>query len=1525
VTTSTLTLLELQAAIIREPLVVPADATVMEAIALMSIGRSQCDAENYGDNHQQQFQQEARSSCVLVLEDEKLIGIVTERDVVRLSAQQQDLDRLLVREVMAHPVVTMRESDLTDLFLAVNLLQQYHIRHLPLLDDQYLLVGMVTHESLRQISRPIDLMRLRLVSEVMTSDVVCAAADCSMLAITQMMAEQKISSVMIVEPSRTDTSLQIPVGIVTERDVVQFQALGLNLETYVAHTIMSTPIFAVKPEDNLLTVQQIMEQRLIRRLAVTGEFGELLGIVTQTSLLQALNPTEIYNLAKVLEAKVEQLESEKVTLLENRNVDLESQVKERTASLLEAEKALQQLNQSLEAKVQERTQEVQLQAQMLEQIHDAIISTALDGTILTWNIGAEILYEYKSDEAIGQNVSMLYLNEDLPLMESEVFSPLIEKGIHEVELQNRTKSGNIIYISLRLSIARDAIGNIRLIGCSNNISDRKQAEKALKESEHSYASLMAAAPVGIFRTDAMGYCTYVNERWCSISGLTLESALGDGWRQGLYSEDRQAISDEWYRSAQEDRPFSLEYRFQRPDGVVTWVYGQSVTKLDVDGIITGYVGTITDINDRKQAEKALKESERLFSTLVSTSPVVITRFDLSPLNCIYVNERWSEMTGRPAASAMGRGWIDAVHPDERDMIIGLTEHEFFSPSSRQFMLTGEGRHLRPDGTINWYFSQLVKEYNESGEVTGYIGTLTDISDRKQAEQVILQQANRETLLRGITQRIRQSLDLSIIFDTACQEIRQLLQCDRVGIFKLYPESNFDDGEFVAESVVDGFSSAMEVHIHDHCFGENYAAAYVQGRIQVVNDIDNAGLTDCHRDILAQFQVRANLVIPLLCGNNLWGLLCIHQCAHTRQWQEHEVNLIQEIAGQLAIAIQQTSLYQQLQEELLIRQQSQLKIAQQLRQQQTLATITNKIRESLSLKEILAVVTQQVKDVLFGDRAIVFQLFDNGNSQIVEESVHSNFPNLKDLNWENEVWSQEILNCYWQGKPRIVPDVMNDIWTECLVEYSIEGQIKSKIIAPILLEAHNSENHRWVATDGYKKLWGVLVVHACAEPREWQDSEAQLLQQIANQLAIAIQQASLYEQSQQEIVERKQAQQQLTETNQQLARATRLKDEFLANMSHELRTPLNSILGMNEALQEGIFGSINERQLKTLQTIENSSTHLLALINDILDVAKIESGEVMLELTATDLDSLCKSSMAFIKQQALTKRIQLIPRIPKHLPEIMLDERRIRQVLINLLNNAVKFTLEGGTITLEVSQVQLESSPTNLTPLNYIKIAVIDTGIGISSENIQKLFQPFIQIDSALNRQYQGTGLGLALVKRLVELHGGTVELTSEVGVGSCFAINLPINIGDPAIEEQTEDLSGQSQISQSQTEAISPLILLAEDNEANIATFSSYLDAKGYRILLANDGQQAIDLAKSHSPDLILMDIQMPVIDGMEAIKQIRLDPNLVNIPIIALTALAMAGDREKCLAAGANEYLSKPIKLKALADTIQNILKNRN
>jgi PAS domain S-box-containing protein len=359
----------------------------------------------------------------------------------------------------------------------------------------------------------------------------------------------------------------------------------------------------------------------------------------------------------------------------------------------------------------------------------------------------------------------------------------------------------------------------------------------------------------------------------------------------------------------------------------------------------------------------------------------------------------------------------------------------------------------------------------------------------------------------------------------------------------------------------------------------------------------------------------------------------------------------------------------------------------------------------------------------------------------------------------------------------------------------------------------------------------------------------------------------------DISQRKQVETQLQETNQQLAasnaelaRATRLKDEFLANMSHELRTPLNAILGISEGLQDSAFGTINEKQRQALHTIERSGKHLLELINDILDLSKIEAGQIQLHYTPIAISQICQSSLAFIKQQAFQKSLQLEVKIQPHLPEILVDERRIRQVLINLLNNAVKFTPEGGKITLEANHQLLSSDTQPLSSKNYICINIIDTGIGIASENIHKLFQPFVQIDSALNRQYSGTGLGLALVKRLVEIHGGQVSVSSKIGTGSCFTVALPCGNLCHVNHESTNPVSSDLDLMTYQATPQSPLILLAEDNEANIFTISNYLEVTGYRVIVAKNGREAIAFTKTHLPDLILMDIQMPEVDDKQQI-----------------------------------------------------------
>jgi len=414
---------------------------------------------------------------------------------------------------------------------------------------------------------------------------------------------------------------------------------------------------------------------------------------------------------------------------------------------------------------------------------------------------------------------------------------------------------------------------------------------------------------------------------------------------------------------------------------------------------------------------------------------------------------------------------------------------------------------------------------------------------------------------------------------------------------------------------------------------------------------------------------------------------------------------------------------------------------------------------------------------------------------------------------------------------------------------------------------------------------------------------------------------------------------LSAANAELARAARLKDEFLASMSHELRTPLNAILGLSEALQEEVYGPLSEKQFKSLHRIEESGRHLLALINDILDVSKIEAGKLELEIGPVSVESVCRASLGLIKQTAHKKQLKVSSTFDSQVTTIQADGRRLKQILVNLLSNAVNFTPEGGTIGLEVVG-DAENEAVHLT--------VWDTGIGISQEDLPRLFQPFVQLDSSLSRQYAGTGLGLALVHRMAEMHRGSVSMESQKGEGSRFTVSLPWRESvkdsrDKGPKLQDEGLSVTNLRSltfqpfvlgpkDQGPSNLQPLILLAEDNEDNINTLLDYLQVKGYRVIVARNGHEAIERAREKRPDVILMDIQMPGMDGLEATRHIRADADastglstgLAAVPIIALTALAMPGDRERCLEAGANEYLSKPVSLRGLVKVIETQL-NRN
>jgi PAS domain S-box-containing protein len=384
-------------------------------------------------------------------------------------------------------------------------------------------------------------------------------------------------------------------------------------------------------------------------------------------------------------------------------------------------------------------------------------------------------------------------------------------------------------------------------------------------------------------------------------------------------------------------------------------------------------------------------------------------------------------------------------------------------------------------------------------------------------------------------------------------------------------------------------------------------------------------------------------------------------------------------------------------------------------------------------------------------------------------------------------------------------------------------------------------------------------------------------------------------------------------NAELARTARAKDEFLAAMSHELRTPLTTVLGIAETLEDGLLGPLNEQQVRAAKTIQESGHHLLSLINDILDVAKVDSGKMQLMWDRVPMQQLCDASLRLVRQAAQHKAIDLSCQVDPQVRLVQGDSRRLKQLLVNLLSNAVKFTPEGGSVGLSVA---------GDAERHRLRFTVWDTGIGIPREQFGQMFRPFVQLDSKLSRQYGGTGLGLVLAYRMAELHGGSMSLESEVGRGSRFYVDLP---WDPEMGELAAEAvpARPAEGRPPPTEAAGrhARVLLAEDNALNAEMLAAYLREMGYEVEVARDGVKAVASATQQPPDLILMDVQMPEMDGLEATRRLRLSPATRETPIIALTALAMPGDRERCLDAGMDDYLAKPLGLKELLQTLQHWL----
>jgi len=725
-----------------------------------------------------------------------------------------------------------------------------------------------------------------------------------------------------------------------------------------------------------------------------------------------------------------------------------------------------------------------------------------------------------------------------------------------------------------------------------------------------------------------------------------------------------------------------------------------------------------------------------------------------------------------------------------------------------------------------------------------------ISVENQRLFVQTQKALSETeLLYNVSNRIAQAADaqdmLTLVVETVMPS-----GADRASLMLIESDTNGDlvDLELVGILDVKGEYQRMGLHLP---IASLPLVKSLTDEPLIITDINQHALDGTSRKTLEQFRIVANCMVPLRSGGRLTGLLNASARFPT-EFNQEDTRLLRIVGNGIAVALEKQRLLRQAQRRAL--------------ELQTASEIARDTASTLSLDLLLNRIVNMLSERFGFYYAALFLLDESSTYGVIREATGTAGQEMKQRGHKLAVGSRSVVGAVTAtGEPFIVNDLhhnsmhfSNPLLPETRSEMGVPLKLGSTVIGALDLQSR--------------------------EVNAFNQDDVTVLQILSDQIAIAIENARAYELSQKAISD--------------MREIDRVKSQFLANMSHELRTPLNSIIGFSRVILKGIDGPVNDTQKQDLTAIYNSGQHLLSLINDILDLSKIDAGKMELAFSEVNLADLINSAMSTAVGLVKDKSIKLHTVIPELLPLVKADNTRVRQVLINFMSNAAKFTDEG-SITVEAATV---SNPQGKPE---VMVTVTDTGPGIAPDDQGKLFLPFSQVDDSPTRKTGGTGLGLSICRSLIELHGGRIGLLrSESGKGSTFFFTLPIS--EPE-EVKPEEISPN----------LSNTVLAIDDDPKVINLYERYLKPHGYQVVPLTESSTVIERVKEVKPFAITLDIMMPDKDGWDIIRELKNDPETRGIPVIICSILE---SQEKGFSLGASDYLVKPFLQEEMINALNRL-----